>query len=451
MSFVPGIFNDVLSPVTPGPSSSNTCGPYRIARLGRCLLGEEPVHVTVRMAADGGYGDTFYAMYSDKAVLAGALGRELTGQDLKNACLLAEESGLSWDFLFAEDMPLQPSELMDLTLQGANRSLTLRGASLGGGEIEITRLNGREVRLTGRETGEFTVPGEDRTVVLPPVYPFAAVGQPPFTSAREMLAYAQSRQLTPAQTAYAYESALTGASEETLRHCAEELLAVSDRAIRAGGQPGLTFSGVTAPKCPRYAAAAARGDTISLGTADRGVAEALALMEYSNAHGIIACMPTGGAAGIVPAVIRCVGQSRGLPQRAWQDALMTAGLIGTFFYPTHYSGALGCQAEIGVAIAMAAAAAVSLAGGDCAAAERAASFGAQSVMGLLCNPVEGYVQVPCMVRNMTAVPTAITCANAALGGLDALIPLDEAVQLMLAVGEKLRPCNRAGTWQRGEE
>ena len=64
MERMPSIFNDVLSPVTPGPSSSNTCGPYRIARLARALLGEPPRHITVRMARRGGYYDTFYSMHS---------------------------------------------------------------------------------------------------------------------------------------------------------------------------------------------------------------------------------------------------------------------------------------------------------------------------------------------------------------------------------------------------
>lgn len=67
-------------------------------------------------------------------------------------------------------------------------------------------------------------------------------------------------------------------------------------------------------------------------------------------------------------------------------------------------------------------------------------------MGLLCNPIEGYVQVPCIVRNMAAVPTAVTCANAALAGMDHIVPLDDVVALMLAVGEKIRPCDEAGTY-----
>ena len=145
-------------------------------------------------------------------------------------------------------------------------------------------------------------------------------------------------------------------------------------------------------------------------------------------------MPTGGASGIIPAAIRHVGTALGRSKEDLIRALLTAGLIGVFYYPTHYTGALGCQAEIGIAISMAAAGLVSLLDEDAATTiEKAASLGGQSVMGMICNPVEGYVQVPCILRNMAAVPTAITCANAAIAGLDSLIPLDNVAELMLNV------------------
>ena len=86
MERMPSIFNDVLSPVTPGPSSSNTCGPYRIARLARALLGEPPRRITVRMARRGGYYDTFYSMHSHEAILAALLGQELLRCDLSTMC-----------------------------------------------------------------------------------------------------------------------------------------------------------------------------------------------------------------------------------------------------------------------------------------------------------------------------------------------------------------------------
>ena len=145
MERMPSIFNDVLSPVTPGPSSSNTCGPYRIARLARALLGETPRRITVRMARRGGYYDTFYSMHSHEAILAALLGQELLRCDLSTMCRQADEAGLCYDFQFVDDLPVRPSELAEMDLSGDRRTIRLTGVSLGGGEIEITRLINRKL------------------------------------------------------------------------------------------------------------------------------------------------------------------------------------------------------------------------------------------------------------------------------------------------------------------
>ena len=141
-------------------------------------------------------------------------------------------------------------------------------------------------------------------------------------------------------------------------------------------------------------------------------------------------------------------QKYDLPDRKIAEALGVAGLFGNLVrHNASISGAeCGCQAEIGVAVSMASAALCSMMTDDPDTIHCAASLGGQVLMGLLCNPIEGYVQVPCIVRNMAAVPTAVTCANAALAGMDHIVPLDDVVALMLAVGEKIRPCDEAGTY-----
>ena len=150
MKKFPSIFNDVLSPVTPGPSSSNTCGPHRIASVCRRLLNEEPKELRIRMAEKGGYFDTFYGMQSDLAFIAGALGKDFLTYNLSNAVSDAKKEGLSTDFGFTGDLPEFPSVLAEITLSGKTESITATGVSLGGGEIEITRINGCPVRLDGK-------------------------------------------------------------------------------------------------------------------------------------------------------------------------------------------------------------------------------------------------------------------------------------------------------------
>ena len=113
-------------------------------------------------------------------------------------------------------------------------------------------------------------------------------------------------------------------------------------------------------------------------------------------------------------------------------------MIGIIYYPTHYHGAWGCQAEIGVSISMTAGALASLLSDDLDVIERAAVLSAQSILGQICDPVDGCSQVPCFIRNMTAVPTAVVCANAALGGCETLTGLDEMAETVLRVGLKLK-------------
>ena len=119
-------------------------------------------------------------------------------------------------------------------------------------------------------------------------------------------------------------------------------------------------------------------------------------------------------------------------------AVFVAGIIGIIYYPTHYHGAWGCQAEIGVAISMAAGALAFLLTDDLDVIERAAVLGAQSVLGQICDPIGGCSQVPCFIRNMTAVPTAVICANAALSGCETLTSLDEMSETILRVGLNLK-------------
>ena len=149
-------------------------------------------------------------------------------------------------------------------------------------------------------------------------------------------------------------------------------------------------------------------------------------------------MPAGGAAGVPVSTIHHAIKHLGMTKEDGIKALMTAAIIGIFYYPTHYHGAWGCQAEVGISISMTAGAVASLISDDLDVIERAAVLGAQSILGQICDPIEGAGQVPCFLRNITAVPTAIACANAALGGCETLTSLDEMAETLLRVGIKLK-------------
>ena len=261
--------------------------------------------------------------------------------------------------------------------------------------------------------------------------------QMPFTTAKEMFAYAAEKKIPLWQAALDYERAISGRSDKELMGLAESLWDLSVHSAEEGYKV-TSFEGNTKPHAAQTKARYENGPIISLGIADKASADALSIMEYASAHGVIACMPTGGASGIPVPSIRYSAEALGKTKEDCLKALLVAGIVGIIYYPTHYHGAWGCQAEIGVAISMTAGALASLLTDDLDVIERAAVLGGQSVLGQICDPVDGCSQVPCFIRNMTAVPTAVICANAALGGCETLTSLDEMAETVLRVGLKLK-------------
>eukprot|EP00658_Telonema_sp_P-2_P032619 TRINITY_DN24106_c0_g3_i1.p1 TRINITY_DN24106_c0_g3~~TRINITY_DN24106_c0_g3_i1.p1 ORF type:complete len:299 (+),score=55.25 TRINITY_DN24106_c0_g3_i1:145-1041(+) len=177
------------------------------------------------------------------------------------------------------------------------------------------------------------------------------------------------------------------------------------------------------------------------------VAYALAVSEENaEASTEVVTAPTCGSCGILPAVLRYLKeQDPSLTRDDLVNALGTAGLVGNVFKTNaSISGAeVGCQGEVGVACAMAAAAATELQGGTVAQVERAAEAAIEHNLGLTCDPVDGLVQVPCIERNGLAATRALDCADLALMSDGRhLVSLDEAVVTMKMTGEDMRESYR---------
>ncbi len=174
------------------------------------------------------------------------------------------------------------------------------------------------------------------------------------------------------------------------------------------------------------------------------IAAALATGEVNASMGRIVAAPTAGASGVLPAVLLAVGAQAGASEEELTDALFAAaGIGGIIAARAMLSGASGgCQAEIGSGSAMAAAAAVELSGGTPEQAGHAASLALQGQMGLVCDPVGGLVEVPCVFRNATGASVALAGAEMALAGVEFPIPFDEVVDAMALVGRSLPPSLR---------
>jgi L-serine dehydratase len=176
------------------------------------------------------------------------------------------------------------------------------------------------------------------------------------------------------------------------------------------------------------------------GTPFRDVlARALAVQEVNAAMGVIVAAPTAGGAGVLPAVLTGLAHARNIPDDAVIDALAVAGLIGAVIAErASLSGAEGgCQAETGSAAAMAAGAATEMLGGTPAQVGHATALALQGTLGLVCDPLGGLVELPCVFRNATGSAIALTGIELALAGVDFKIPVDEVIDVMGEIGASM--------------
>lgn len=166
---------------------------------------------------------------------------------------------------------------------------------------------------------------------------------------------------------------------------------------------------------------------------------ALSVAEANAAMGRIVACPTAGSCGVVPAMAYALRKIKKIPTDSLVDALIVAGAIGgCIAQVVSISGAVaGCQAEIGTATAMATAMAVYSLSKDSVKVSHAAALSLKALMGLVCDPVGGFVEVPCVKRNGVAVNIAISTAEMALSGIKSLISFDEVVEAMARVGRSL--------------
>ena len=166
---------------------------------------------------------------------------------------------------------------------------------------------------------------------------------------------------------------------------------------------------------------------------------ALAVSELNAAMGRIVAAPTAGSCGILPAALLTMQEEKRIPERDCVMSLFTASAVGMVIANNaSLAGAQGgCQAECGSAAAMAAAAIVELAGGTPKMAENAIAIAIKNILGLVCDPVAGLVEIPCIKRNASGVAGAFVAAELALAGIESAIPADEVIWTMKKVGDAM--------------
>ena len=494
MAFV-SILNDVMGPVMRGPSSSHTAGAHRIATLVRMLAGAAPLRVRVTFDPDGSNAPTYRPLGMDLAFAAALLGWEMTDERYDGALSEAEHTGL--DLAFAvepldtpEGESAHPNDTLVNYGAASGETVTARARSVGGGVVEVYEVDGLPCMVdgkawsvlvtaeagraegVGREVGgilaraepvvrerdglmqlqwNLSVPppadareriaaveGVRGVRVSEPVM-FVRKGDELFASAAEMLELAAERGWSLGRAALEYESRLLGMPE---RELVAEMLTRFD-VMRASVERGLDDSRVSLALLGPSAGALMRAETEGRlpvgGMPARAVARGLAALHVSNSRGVVCAAPTGGSAGVIPGVLVTLEKERGIEGDRLAEALYAASAVGLAMArrATFAAEEAGCQVEIGVAGAMAAAAVVESASGSVTQAADAASIALQNTIGLVCDPVGGACEVPCHTRTAVAISGAFTCADLAMGGYVNPIALDDAVDASYAAGREL--------------
>lgn len=237
----------------------------------------------------------------------------------------------------------------------------------------------------------------------------------------------------------ATETELTGRTEEESRFIMTRNLEVMKSSVVNGLTESKSISGLTGGDAVLMDQYLQSGKTLSDTTVLTAVRNAMAVNELNAKMGLVCATPTAGSAGCLPAVLSTAIDKLGLTEEEQLDFLFTAGAFGLVIANNaSISGAEGgCQAEVGSASAMSAAALVMAAGGTAFQASQAVAFVIKNMLGLVCDPVAGLVEVPCVKRNALGSSFALIAADMALAGIKSQIPVDEVVEAMYQVGKAM--------------
>ena len=203
--------------------------------------------------------------------------------------------------------------------------------------------------------------------------------------------------------------------------------------------PVRSMGGLIGGEAKKLAAHASKKKDICGPVLQKAITYAMAVLEVNASMGLIVAAPTAGSSGVVPGLLLALQDEYRISDQRLLDGLFNAGAIGYLaMRNATVAGAVGgCQAEVGVAAAMAASAAVELMGGEPEQCLSAASTVLMNMLGLVCDAVGGLVEYPCQNRNAAGVANALIAAEIALSGVEQLIPFDEMLSAMYRVGRYL--------------
>lgn len=236
------------------------------------------------------------------------------------------------------------------------------------------------------------------------------------------------------------QAEVLGQSQMELYRKMQERLGVMRESLEKGlSQINKSFSGMVGGDSQLLQEAMAKGKLLGGQVLDGAILKAIAIAEVNAAMGRIVAAPTAGSCGILPGVLLTAAEKLNSSEEDLVNALFTASGVGIVIAKNAgISGAVGgCQAECGSASGMAAAAVVEMAGGTPEQCGHACAIAMKNILGLVCDPVAGLVEVPCVKRNAAGAANALVAIDLALAGIKSVIPVDEVILAMYQIGQSM--------------
>ena len=485
----PSIFNDVIGPVMRGPSSSHCAASLRIARLCRDLMDGEIDNILIEFDRNGSLATTHKDQGSDMGLFGGFLGWEADDERLPESERYLAEAGIKVAIAIVDIGATHPNTYK-ITLSNATETRRLTAISTGGGMIEVIEIDGAPVSIAGDyfetlvytrspdATFEFVkerVPHEfievhagDPALVeiksreflsdeirekllarpdvlfirkLRPVLPVLSRNDlfVPFETCDEMLAFNDGKDLTLWELAAEYESARGGISRTEVFEKMRSIVRVMGNAITTGLKGTEYADRILGSQSLQMRQQLDSRNLLGGDANNTIIMYVSATMEVKSSMGVVVAAPTAGSCGALPGAVFGVAQSLERSEDDIVKAMLAAGMIGVFIASraTFAAEVGGCMAETGSGGGMAAAAIVMMAGGTLDQSIGAASLALQNSLGLICDPIGNRVEAPCLGRNVMAATNAVACANMALSNYAYLIPLDEVIDTMKEVGDRI--------------
>ena len=261
-----------------------------------------------------------------------------------------------------------------------------------------------------------------------------------FKNAKELLALCQEKNLPISEVMRQREILLGETSAKIVDQRMDRVLEImKDAAFSPIKNPVKSMGGLIGGESRKLYEFQFQGKSLCGNVLSRSITYDMATLETNASMGLIVASPTAGSAGIVPGLMLALQEVYEFSDEKIRQALFNAGAIGYLaMRNATVAGAVGgCQAEVGIASAMAASAAVELLGGTPLQCTYAASTVLMNMLGLVCDPVGGLVEYPCQNRNAAGVSNALIAAEMSLAGITQFIPLDEMIDTMYTVGKKL--------------